>query len=397
MSIRAWFFALVICFLALVSDSYAQSNPPPPPPQGGPVDPNDAKDAKDAKGKDPQEGTRAPVSIEPGANWQNAPKSYIVQPGDTLWDISRRFLGSPWFWPKVWSKNPQIQNPHWIFPGSRIAFREGEAEPAEDKKPKDMADISRSSDGDRLKSGDISHSGKTLLGMENLGLPDVLIERRESFVEPKEIEESGWILRGTDGRTLLTEGDKVYMSFKNIKNVRVGERYSIFRKLEAQYDPATGNLMGYMVRLHGVVKITERGKEEASGIIEEAFYEIEKDLLVGAFIDHKIKVRIRRNEALIKGYVIRATRSVTLISQFFQVFISRGSRDGVRKGNVFTFFARGGGLRDQLSVSARERYTREPIGRAVVIDVRKNSSVAAVVQSVMEIYTGDEAETTLAN
>jgi nucleoid-associated protein YgaU len=45
------------------------------------------------------------------------PESYVIQRGDTLWDLSSRYLDSPWYWPKLWSYNPQVENPHWIYPG----------------------------------------------------------------------------------------------------------------------------------------------------------------------------------------------------------------------------------------------------------------------------------------
>ncbi|MCK6511018.1 LysM peptidoglycan-binding domain-containing protein [Myxococcota bacterium] len=391
-------FFMLCCAVAPLFPVFAQNNPPPPPPGAG-ADTDAADKKEDAKPKqDGGSGSSGDsLTVDPRATWSNAPRSYIVQPGDTLWEISRRFLGSPWFWPKLWSKNPQIQNPHWIFPGNRVSFGEGAAEPTQpEQKDKDMADISRASDKDKLGSGDVSFSGDAL-AVGDIGLPDVLIERRESFVDAKDLQESGVLLRGIDARSLHAEGDKIYMSFRNIKNVRAGERYTIYQKMSSVHDPEKGGLVGYMIRIHGTVKISERNKEEAAGTITKAFSEIQKGMLVGPYIDHQIRVKIRRNEALIKGHVIRATNNVTLIGQFFQAFVNRGSRHGVRKGNTFQLFARGGGLRDQMSISARQRFTRQPIGKAVVIDVRKDSSVAAVIQSATEIYSGDEAETTLSN
>lgn len=53
--------------------------------------------------------------------------AYVIQPGDTLWDISTRFLGDAYAWPQLWSVNEYITNPHWIYPGNRIYFRLGDA------------------------------------------------------------------------------------------------------------------------------------------------------------------------------------------------------------------------------------------------------------------------------
>ena len=52
----------------------------------------------------------------------DAPQRYIVQPGDTLWDISAKFLTDPWYWPEIWHINPQVANPHLIYPGDELAL-----------------------------------------------------------------------------------------------------------------------------------------------------------------------------------------------------------------------------------------------------------------------------------
>ena len=60
-----------------------------------------------------------------GSNETSAPESYLVRPGDTLWNLSQRFLNNPWYWPRIWSYNQQLDNPNWIYPGSQIRFYPG--------------------------------------------------------------------------------------------------------------------------------------------------------------------------------------------------------------------------------------------------------------------------------
>lgn len=338
------------------------------------------------------------LSMSGGASWRNAPRRYVVQPGDTLWDISRRYLGSPWYWPKLWSRNPQIQNPHWIFPGNLIMFSTaGEVAVTPKPEKKSWEDISRSGD-DSVKSVDITVGGK-IVSVHNLGLEgQIILDRRESFVDARGIKESGVLLRTNDERTLLSAGDPLFLSFKDLRNVRTGEQYSIYRKVTPIYDPATRKFTGNMVQLTGILQITSVEKRLARGVVIDAFREIQRGDLVGRYIHHKVRVKIRRNEALVRGYIIRATSSISITGQFYQVFINRGRRHGVRQGNVFSIFRRGGIFREKISVNQRRRqFAREFIGRAVVIEVRRDSCVAVITQSVFEIHDGDEVETSLSD
>ena len=50
------------------------------------------------------------------------PETYVVQRGDTLWDIASMFLRDPWYWPEIWQINPQVENPHLIFPGDILSL-----------------------------------------------------------------------------------------------------------------------------------------------------------------------------------------------------------------------------------------------------------------------------------
>ena len=94
------------------------------------------------------EGAATSGARTPGGAGQ---ENYVIQRGDTLWDLSGKFLDSPWYWPKLWSYNPQIENPHWIYPGNPLRLSAGGAEaPARIElvasdpiAPKEMDDLTR--------------------------------------------------------------------------------------------------------------------------------------------------------------------------------------------------------------------------------------------------------------
>src|SRR5258708_7843855 len=57
---------------------------------------------------------------------QGEAQIYVIQKGDTLWDLSQKFLSNPWYWPRIWSLNPSIENPHWIYPGNKLKVTPGQ-------------------------------------------------------------------------------------------------------------------------------------------------------------------------------------------------------------------------------------------------------------------------------
>ena len=378
------FFVIFVCLMWTVT---VQAQTPPKTPKGPPP----PSFGLTPKSNNPTGGnSQSSLSFSPKASWNNAPKKYLVQPGDTLWDISRRFLGSPWFWPKLWSKNPHIQNPHWIFPGNRIFFYKSGRVDAPIKKKKEEKD-----DGGFFK-GDKSNGGISLGKSKGYDLNKKnLILRRDNFIDKKGLKKSGKILSGQDGQLLITKGDTVYIRFKNLRNVTAGEKYSVYSLLAKVNDPKTGRNVGYLVRLHGTLQVSELKKRIAVARITEAFSEIGPNLFVGRYMNNKIEIKIRRNEALVKGRILRATSRTSIYGQFFQIFINKGQRHGVRVGNTFDLYRTTGSfhskeLKSQLNV-------KQKIGVAIAIDVRKNTSVAFVARSIVEIQTGDLAETSLIN
>ena len=111
----------VVALLALAPAlALGQAKTAAPPDPGGAPPPAAAGDA-----------APPPLAVDvqtPSAEAAPPPDTYTVKPGDTLWDLSGRFLNNPWYWPKIWSYNPEITNPHWIYPGNLLKFFPGAEE-----------------------------------------------------------------------------------------------------------------------------------------------------------------------------------------------------------------------------------------------------------------------------
>lgn len=134
------------------------------------------------------------------------PSEYVVVKGDTLWDISARFLEKPWLWPEIWNKNPQVKDPHWIYPGDviRLAYIDG--------KPV-------------LTINETPHTNQTPIGAIDVDLYN------RPFLQDLRVVTSfkdlPYVLGADEGQTRATAGDAVYV--RGLKGVAIGEMVEIFR------------------------------------------------------------------------------------------------------------------------------------------------------------------------
>jgi len=129
------------------------------------------------------------------------PERYTVVKGDTLWDISARFLNNPWYWPEIWHVNPQVANPHLIYPGDRLALVYIDGKPR----------ITKVASNDVVKL-----SPKVRSEPIDTPIPAIPLDAIGSFltdtriVSPEEINGAPYVLEGEDGRIITGAGDKLY-------------------------------------------------------------------------------------------------------------------------------------------------------------------------------------------
>ena len=347
-----------------------------------------------------QQGQQAPSvpapAAEPGVpgpapDFSQAPESYTVQKGDTLWDISQKVLGNPWYWPKVWSLNPQVENPNWIYPGNVITFSGGG-----EQLPAQVQGQAQQGQGpDFGTPEEVAANQQVVSGPRSLTyVPKTsaqVVDR--GFITPRELASAGMIAASYEPKSLLSTFDEVYLTFKNRAAVKVGDRFIAFKTERAIHDPRTGALVGYFTKLLGTVRVTRKpGRGALTGEVGSVLDAVERGDRLMPYTDAFTRTVVNRpNQVELDGIILATLKpQLVLIGEYNYVFIDKGRKDGVEVGNTFTILHRGNPLnRDQKIPDKALPW--EPVGTAMVVEVRDDASTALILRSAEDMATGDRA------
>jgi hypothetical protein len=323
----------------------------------------------------PDDSSNFEVEAAEGAvNEAGVPETHVVQRGDTLWDLSARYYKNAYGWPKLWSYNPQITNPHWIYPGDLIRLQPPEGAVAAAPPPPPTPA------GPRI-SAPPRRTGFTL--------------RQTGFVEEHELAESGRIVGSKEEKEMLGTLDEAYVEFHTGKAPRVGERFTIYKPTQTVKHPLTGKRLGEMVEIFGegeVRSVTDGGIARVA--IVDAINPIWRGYLVGPLRRQFKVVPPRAGAADLAAVVVAVLRPQKLIGTDQVVFVDRGKRDGVELGNRFIVTRRGDGYQPVLKYGPVDdpRFPREDIAEVLIVDVGERVSTGLVTHAVKETEIGDRAE-----
>ena len=169
-------------------------------------------------------------NVNPPALKANAPQVYIVKKGDTLWDISKRFLKNPVRWPEIWASNKHVKNPHWIFPGDRLLMCTHNGKPLIGK-----------DEGDGCEGIIRRYTGHTKMQPQvrieslNNAIPVIPLDHivkwleRSMVISPDALQNTPYIVGASDDRVLAAKGQTVYARGNGMT---VGQRYAVYREGE---------------------------------------------------------------------------------------------------------------------------------------------------------------------
>lgn len=221
---------------------------------------------------------------------------YTIKPGDTLWDISSRFLRDPFLWPKLWQRNPYITNPHWIYPGRPIRLSAIEAlkkeEPQKitvEEKPKEEV---REAGAKNVESPPIEKKPEVVAEVKPIEeKPPFFPETRSAgFFSDLDYRGIGIIVDNKDEKILLSENDIVYLAFKTREPIFIGNKYTLFRPSEFVVNPITGKKVGRKYSITGNVQIIDQYGNFYTAKIIEAFQEIYNGDLIQPYLKEKMEV-----------------------------------------------------------------------------------------------------------
>jgi hypothetical protein len=328
------------------------------------------------------------VGLEPpGAERAEDPvlgEVHQVERGDTLWDLSSRYLNTPWYWPKVWSYNPQLTNPHWIFPGNEVRFYPGDANlPTAVDVSSDDLDI-----GDELvipgqvDDDELVKTVGAINAAESVGRS--VWTAYSGFLDPASDRLTGRIDDAFSPRYQLDDFDRVYIELR--APAETGERLAIYRRERKVNHPVTGASLGYMVSLIGQVEITENTPDVTVATITDSYRPAQRGDYVGPLPEYwGRRVQPTPNQVEAEGYIVETLADlITLVGEYQMVLLDRGRADGLQVGNILTVYARGDAYTGRTQNLPLER-----VGRVMVLDLQETGSTGVVLSSARALDVGD--------
>nr|WP_297400841.1 LysM peptidoglycan-binding domain-containing protein [uncultured Marinobacter sp.] len=305
------------------------------------------------------------------------PERYTVVKGDTLWDISARFLSNPWYWPEIWHVNPQVANPHLIYPGDRLALVYIDGKPR----------ITKVASNDVVKLSPEVRSTPI-----DTPIPAIPLDAISSFltdtriVTPEELSGAPYVLEGEDGRIITGAGDRVYA-----RGQKPAEKVGIFRRTKEFVDPETGEFLGLEARSIGAGEVTAENGDVLTLQLTSSNQEIRIGDRLLTNVNRPIATSFVPSapEQEVEGQMIAVDGGVSQIGQFDVVAINRGTREGLESGNVLAVLKSGNLVRDPVT-SETIQLPSERAGLLMVFKVYDKMSYGLVLQATRPLSVGDK-------
>lgn len=317
----------------------------------------------------------------------DVPLTYVVQTGDTLWDISSLYLKEPWRWPELWANNPEIDNPHLIYPGDVLELRWDDGRPR----------LVRTSRGDVVLSPTLRSTAV------DISIPPIPRDQIDAFLRSNRVLEPGvyetlpYLIAGDAKRLLSGLGDRVYGRGPVSGEDQI---YGVVRKGSPIVDPITGEVLGIQgTDIGNVSLIAPAGQRftdadvkefEVTRMTEELrigdhLYPLEEGVVDAYFQPRTPDVTIE------DGYMIGVDGGVTQIGTTDIVTLNRGAREGLVVGDVLAIYQTGEAVLDPV-LGDVVALPDVRAGVLMVFSVYEKASYALVLSATRPLAVGDKVK-----
>ncbi len=306
----------------------------------------------------------------------DAPDEYVVKVGDTLWDIAAAFLRDPWFWPEIWYVNPDIENPHLIYPGDVLGLVYIDGRP---RVTPIRASTYRLSPQARI----------TPLTQAVTSIPYSAVSAFLSsgqVLEKNQLDDLPYLLEVRGDHMMAAAGNEIYV--RGNGNDVLGSRYNVVHVGDALYDPDDNRLIGYQGIFVGEGTLRRLGDPATVALTDTSQEAVRGDLLVPETAEVPLSFYPRTPSSRIDGRIIHVVGGVTQIGQYQVVVLNRGTSHGLAVGDVLTVYQAGETIKDRFgggSVTLPE----EEAGTVMMFKVFDRIGYGLVMEATQSIHVLD--------
>ncbi len=338
----------------------------------------------------------APVQAADSILRPNHPEEYRVQEGDTLWGIATLFLTDAWLWPEIWYVNPDIENPHLIYPGDTVYLTMVDGE------PRLTVDRGLAGRTDKLSPGQPIYEGDRFVRVEprvrsrplTSSIPAIPLDAIASLISTSRIVErdtldnAPHILAGKSDRLVFGPGDEFYA--RGEWGSEESPAYGIFRKGDIYIDPETREVLGYEAIEVGAATVEDR----TESLYTMTLTNVKQDVRIG---DRLLPTEQRRLESTfypaapasqIEGVVMTILGGLSRVGPNGVVAVNRGARDGLEVGDVLAVHKSGDIVRDTVA-GERVRLPSERTGLMMIFRTFDQMSYGLVLNTREPLRVGD--------
>ena len=320
-----------------------------------------------------------PETIPDGATY------YIIVRGDTLWDISRRFLRNPYLWPQIWNANRYITDAHWIYPGDPLIIPDIAL----------VTDRAGEGEGTGMEEEGIGREGEGRQAVTDPLIPaieETALQCAHYVVDDRE-DESLYIVGSEEGATknAFADRDVLYLNKGSNSGVKAGDVYALRHVAYTVRHPETNRAIGTKIEPTGWARVILVQENTATVVVEQACMDIHigdylapfEKMPIPLIARHAPPDRLTPPTGRITGTVVDIQEDGMIAGERQLVTLNVGTANGIAPGNLFSVYK---------IMYPSVPTPRNVIGELVVVAVRDRTSTARVLYSRDAIMNGDRAE-----